>query len=339
MMLRSRLAAGLLALLSLIAGATHLYAQDGGSQQRPRVEVGLGGWVITQGETKWAHNASTIAGLGNPTSKLTYKDTGTNIVEGTVRFWVTPSWFGRLTAGYGAVGGGRLTDDDYLSVDGGAPSSRTFSDIKGDSTWYLNADVGRRVVEFPQSRGWLDLFAGYQYWYQRYSANGLGQASCSTAGQTLDLDPGSPGSQTLCSPTTTVSSSIQAITNTTQWHSIKIGASTEYRFTRRLSVLGTVALIPVSIVDNTDVHHLRPDLKQNPSISMVGYGIGADVDVGARYMFFRNFYANVGYRLWWNRTVDGTVTFHNAIGGSDEFPLTELQSFRHGVTFGISYSF
>jgi hypothetical protein len=40
------------------------------------------------------------------------------MIEGTVRFWVTPSWFGRLTAGYGTVGGGRLTDDDYLSVDG-----------------------------------------------------------------------------------------------------------------------------------------------------------------------------------------------------------------------------
>ena len=52
MMLRSRLAAGLFAVLSLIGGATHLYAQDGASERRPRVEVGLGGWVITQGETK-----------------------------------------------------------------------------------------------------------------------------------------------------------------------------------------------------------------------------------------------------------------------------------------------
>ena len=49
MMLRSRLAAGLFAVLSLIGGATHLYAQDGASERRPRVEVGLGGWVITQG--------------------------------------------------------------------------------------------------------------------------------------------------------------------------------------------------------------------------------------------------------------------------------------------------
>jgi hypothetical protein len=203
----------------------------------------------------------------------------------------------------------------------------------------VNADVGKRVVDFPQSHGWLDVFVGYQYWYQRYTANGLGQVICSTAGQTVDLDPGIPGTQQLCSPNTSVSSSIPSITNTTQWHSIRVGASTEYRFTRRFSILGTVALIPLSLVDNQDVHHLRPDLKQNPSISMVGYGIGADADVGLRYMIFRNFYANLGYRIWWNRIVDGTVTFHPTGGSSDEFPLTELQSYRHGVTFSVNYTF
>jgi hypothetical protein len=72
---------------------------------------------------------------------------------------------------------------------------------------------------------------------------------------------------------------------------------------------------------------------------MLGYGIGADADVGASFMIVRNLYANVGYRIWWNRIVDGNVTFYNATGQSDEFPLTELQSLRHGLTFGLKYSF
>jgi hypothetical protein len=313
-----------------------VFAQDQVEERRPRLEFGLGGWIST-GETKWAHNASSIPGLGNPTSKLTYKDVGTNVFEVTARVWVTPKWFGRLTGGYAGIGGGRLTDDDYLAVDGGAPSSRTFSDLKGDSMWYLNADVGRRIVDFPHSRGWLDVFAGYQYWYQRYTANGLGQVACTTAGQTVDLDP--PNGNVLCNPNSSVPSSIPVITNTTQWHSIRVGGSIEYRFTRRFSVQSTVAFIPVSILDNKDVHHLRPDLAQNPSLSMLGYGIGADADVGVRVMIIRNFFANVGYRIWWNRMLDGNVTFHDATGMTNEFPLTEFQSFRHGLTFGVNYTF
>ncbi len=328
------------AALLMLAGVESqaVFAQDA-EERRSRLELGVGGWVMTQGETKWAHNASSIPGLGDPTSKLTYKDVGTNIFELTARLWVTPKWFGRLTGGFGAIGGGRLTDDDYLAVDGGAPSSRTFSDITGDNTWYLNADVGRRIVEFPHSRGYLDVFGGYQYWYQRYTANGLGQVSCSTAGQTVDLDPGTPDNQPLCNPNSSVSSTIPVITNTTHWHSIRVGGTIEYRFTRRVSLQSTVALIPVSIVDNKDIHHLRSDLSQNPSLSMLGYGIGADADIGARFMIIKNLFASVGYRIWWNRMLDGNVTFHNSNGSSNEFSLTELQTFRHGLTFGLNYSF
>ena len=327
------------AALLLLAGVESqaVFAQDA-EERRPRFELGLGAWIST-GETKWAHNASSIHGLGNPTSKLTYEDTGTNVFELTAKLWITPKWFGRLTGGYAGIGGGRLTDDDYLAVDGGAPSSRTFSDITGDNMWYLNADVGRRIAEFPHTRGYFDVFGGYQYWYQRYTVNGLGQVSCSTAGRTLDLDPGVPGSQPLCNPNSSVSSTIPVITNTTQWHSIRVGGTIEYRFTRRLSLQSTVALIPVSIVDNKDVHHLRPDLAQNPSLSMLGFGIGADADIGARFMIIKNLFASVGYRIWWNRMLDGNVTFHNANGSANEFPLTEFQTFRHGLTFGLNYSF
>ena len=335
---RIPMAAVLWATLFLVVVESQVaYAQDT-PEERPRFEFGLAGWVMTQGQTTWAHNASSIPGLGNPTSKLTYKDVGTNMVELTAKLWVTRRLFARLTGGYGVIGGGRLTDNDYLSVDGGAPSSQTFSDIKGNNTWYLNADFGGRVVEFRNSRGYLDVFGGYQYWYQRYTANGLGQTVCTPAGQTVDLDP-APGNQPLCNPNSTVSSSIPVITNTTQWHSIRVGGTVEYRFTRRLSVQSTIAFIPVTILDNSDVHHLRADLSQNPSLSMLGYGIGADADIGARVMIVKNLFASVGYRVWWNRMIDGNVTFHDANGLTDEFPLTEFQTFRHGLTFGLNYSF
>lgn len=106
------------AALLMLAGVESqaVFAQDT-EERRPRFELGLGAWIST-GETKWAHNASSIPGLGDPTSKLTYQDVGTNVFEVTAKLWITPKWFGRLTGGYAGIGGGRLTDDDYLAVDG-----------------------------------------------------------------------------------------------------------------------------------------------------------------------------------------------------------------------------
>ena len=129
------------------------------------------------------------------------------------------------------------------------------------------------------------------------------------------------------------------ISNTTNWHSFRIGTSSEYRLTTRLSVLGTVALIPLSVLDNEDVHHLRGDLQQNPSFSMTGYGVGANVDVGARFMITKNLAANLGYRVYYNRVLDGDLTNHPVTGSSNSFPLTQFESLRHGFTAGLSLIF
>jgi hypothetical protein len=102
--------------------------------------------------------------------------------------------------------------------------------------------------------------------------------------------------------------------------------------------MATAAFLPLTIIDNEDVHHLRPDLQQNPSISMVGWGVGADADVGLRLMLVKNLFLNVGYRVWWNHAVDGNVTFHG-VSGSSEFPMTQFESFRQGLTAGLNITF
>ena len=318
-----------LAVVALMVGVQGVSAQEPVEQSRPKFDVAIGTWIST-GNTQWEHNASSIAGLGNPTSKLTYKDVGTNVIELTGKVLVTPKWFGRLNVGVAGIGGGRLTDDDYGSNGGQRLFSSTNSNLSGDSMWYLNADSGFRVAEYPNHRGWLDVFGGFQYWYTKYQATGLTQVACDPS-----ASPGLPP----CDPAGTSSFQGQTvITNTTNWYSIRVGASTEYRLTRRLSLVGTAAFIPLSIVDNQDIHHQRPDLQQNPSISMTGWGVGADADVGLRLMLVKNLFLNVGYRVWWNYAVDGNVTFHG-VSGSSEFPLTQFQSFRQGLTAGLNITF
>ena len=323
---------GWLTIVGLACGAQVAAAQESITESRPRFDLAIGAWIST-GDTRWAHNASSVTGLGNPTSKLTYKDVETNVIELIGKVWVTPKVFGRLNVGFAGIGGGRLTDDDYGSNGGQRLFSRTNSDLSGDSMWYLNADSGFRVAEYPNHRGWLEMFGGYQFWHTTYQATGLTQVACDNSAV-----PGSLG--LTCNPVGTVTNQGQTvITNTTNWHSIRVGASTEYRLTRRLSVLGTLALIPISVLDNKDVHHLRGDLKQNPSFSMVGYGVGADVDVGARFMVTNNLAANLGYRLYYNRVLSGDLTVHPVAGSSDSFPLTQFESLRHGFTAGLSLIF
>lgn len=309
---------GALVIATVSVGAGEVRVQE----SRPRVELSAGTW-ISVGDTRWAHDASSVAGLGNPTSKLTYKDVGTNVIELTGKFWFVPMAFGRLNGGFADTGGGRLTDDDYAT--GQLLYLRTTSNVDGNRMYYINADLGVRVTEFAYNRGVLDIFGGYQYWHTEHRAVGVGVVVCDPTVLNCNIALPPPGET--------------VITNTADWHSIRVGASTEYRLTRRLSVLGTLGLIPITVFDNKDVHHLRGDLKQNPSFSMVGYGVGADVDVGARFMITTHLAANLGYRLYYNRMISGDLTVHPVAGSSDSFPLTQFESLRHGLTAGLSLLF
>jgi hypothetical protein len=299
-------------------------------ESRPRVELSAGTWIGV-GDTRWAHNASSDPAFGNPTSKLTYKDVGTNVIDLTGKLWFAPRVFGRLNGGFSDIGGGRLTDDDFGS--GQRLFSKTTSNVPDNNMYYINVDLGGRVKEFPNHRGWLDLFGGYQYWHTEHEAIGIGQVVC---------DPGAIPGLTCAAPGTSGFEGENVITNRANWHSVRVGASTEYRLTRRLSLLGTLAFIPISVLDNDDVHHRRTSgpgtLRQDPSISMRGLGIGADADLGVRFMFTKNVGVNIGYRVWWNRMFDGDVTFHGTTTSS-EFPLTQFESLRHGLTAGLNFTF
>ncbi|MBS0151319.1 MAG: hypothetical protein JSR31_10290 [Nitrospira sp.] len=320
---------------------TYGFAQESSSTFQKRVELALGTW-ISVGDTRWSHNASSQGLFGNPTSRLNYADHSTNVVELTAKVYLRPRFFGRVQVGGAHIGGGRLTDDDFLAADGGSPSLRTHSDISGSGLWYVNADLGGSLMTFAHARGHLDGFLGFQYWRQKHNAYGVRQIHCSAAGASTDLDGGTPGLDPLCLPGDIgMSHSVEVISNSNSWYAFRVGASSEYYLLRWLSLYGSIVLKPINFFTNEDTHYLRvaDGELQAPSFTMRGIGFGADAEIGATMHLTRWLAAQVGYRVWWNRLINGTWENHLADGRSASFPLTEFQSLRHGLTAAITASF
>jgi len=289
-----------------------------------RVDVSLTSW-LTEGKTRWSfYNQSAL--FGNPTSELDFKDVGTNVTElgGKVSFDKrTFQYFLRGQAGYGTVGGGRLVDDDYLA--GQQRYSRTFSDLDGSHIWYLNADLGAQI-DILQKQASLGVFLGYQHREEKLQAYGVGQIECTAPG-------------VRCNPAGTVSYVNQLVlTNTSRWDSFRIGLEGETRLHPRVSLDGRATFL-VSHLNNKDIHHLRTDLKQDPSITMTGNGIGFNGEANASLLVYQQLFFDVGYRYWWQRVGSGDVVFRGTTGDSQPLPLNEFRSIRQGITFGLRYTF
>lgn len=315
--------------LCMIAASGLSQAEELEAQSKQRVELSLRSWMFTNSETSWSHNASkTYPALGNPTSKLTYKDNNTNIIELGGKLNLSNRWFMRGELGFSVdFDRGKMTDDDYLSTGGQHLYSRTTSDTTGQGTWYLNLDGGRRVAEYGGNRGYLDMYVGFQYWKTKYEASGVYQDVCNPSGSFT------------CGSGTVRPAGVLAIVNTTHWITpLRIGGQTEYRLTRSFSLEGRVAVTPLSIVYNEDRHVLRADLQQ-PSFTMWGVGASANADAGVKFMLTKNVALTGGYRVWWNRTYTGTLETHPVGSASESFPLKELQTIRHGSTIGLTASF
>ena len=286
---------------------------------------GISGWLLSQGQTKWSHDFSS----------LTYKDDSTNIMELSGQATLSKRWFARGSFGYGIMGSGTLVDDDLSSANGPL-ESRTTSNITGNNLWYVNGDFGAKLFQLPNHRGTIGFFTGIQYWYQQHEASGVVQSVC---------NPVTP----LCNPANTgqdLAPGQKAITNTATWISWRLGVEGDYRVTRKLTLEGKFAFKPITSLSNDDIHHLRqqagptlPALQQDPSFSMTGTGIGADLDVGASYMVTPRFSINLGYRFWWNHVADGKVTVYPVGAAAGTINLNEFETYRHGMTLGLRYTF
>jgi hypothetical protein len=224
---------------------------------------------------------------------------------------------------------GSLVDDDYTAVGGQRLWSQTSSNVTGSGTQYVNLNVGYRALEFSESRGYFDVFGGFQYWRTEYQATGVFQVVCTPSGI--------PGVS--CTPNTNMPG-VLAITNTTHWITpLNLGLQTEYRFTQRVNIEFKGSVSPLSVLYNEDVHYLRADLQQNPSFSMTGLGFAANGEVAITFALIRNLWFTGGYRGWLNETYTGTWKNYPVGSASSTAPLTQFQTFRHGPTVGLTAVF
>src|ERR1043165_5247194 len=96
---------GWITIVTLAFGVQMAAAEESLTESPRKFDVTLGTW-ISVGDTRWAHNASSSSPLlGDPTSKLSYKDVGTNVFDLAGTLWFTPQLFGRLNFGIAGIGG------------------------------------------------------------------------------------------------------------------------------------------------------------------------------------------------------------------------------------------
>ncbi len=97
---------------------------------------------------------------------------------------------------------------------------------------------------------------------------------------------------------------------------------------------------PLMSLNNEDTHHLRPDLAQDPSISMSGTGTGQDLITGLKIVApSKKASIYIGYRSWQRHVTNQTITFHGASGGSASADLMDFKTTRDGLIAGVSLRF
>lgn len=283
--------------------------------------IGATAW-LSYGETSWEHESPAPPLLLG--SQLRWRD-----IEGPVYSLEGDFVWRRLVltaaGGWGSVESGNLIDDDFVRNTGSLLSS-TRSTVDDGSIYYANINFGWRAVEWrdsKQRKGFLDLLAGYRWWHERYEAFGILTLAASAS-----------------FPASNQPSSVKVITHEWTWQSVRVGGRAYFPFPRGVGVRGAAFFFPRSSLEVEDTHHLRTDLRQDPSIVTKGTGgFGYQVEGALTYTFWRGLGAEAGYRHWQVALSDGDVQFRNVTGSGPKLPLREASSERSGFFAGLYYRF
>jgi hypothetical protein len=280
--------------------------------------VGIREW-FSQGRS--AHNIGNVGGP-NVSSELTWSGLNVPITQFTGDLVVHNRFVADLMIGYGSHAHGTLLDQDWLGNNRTNKFSETLSDVTGDSVFTVSFAAGLRVFGWEVREnpvlGGIDLLVGYQYWRERYEASGI---------------------QNLLTGTSSFNG-VTAITQTNTWNSIRIGTRATVPVLSRLAFKGSVFYIPYSSYQNEDIHHLRTDLRQNPSfLTEATGGNGVQLEGSVLVRVWRRLTFEVGYAYWDIQSGSGTLQAFLADGTVGFAEHNEEHTRRQGVFFGANWTF
>ena len=173
-------------------------------------------------------------------------------------------------------------------------------------------------------RGTLDLLIGYQHWREKYIATEAVQTK-DPFGLFGGIGP--------------FADQGKAITEEFTWDSVRMGVRVRSNFTDKLSFRGKVMFIPWTHFEEEDIHHLRTDLKQDPSFkSTARGGFGVQSDITLSYNVWRGLSIEGGFRFWDIESGDGRQTAR-ALTGDLKSPFPGANSRRWGAIIGTDYRF
>jgi hypothetical protein len=295
-------------------------------EDKPAVRSEKRPYTLTVGVREWISQGRSAHNIGdssvNVRSELTWRGMNSPITEINGDL-VVERFLLNMALGYGTIGNGTLRDQDWDGSNRTLKFSETLSQSDNGSVLIFSVTPGVRAFEWTApdnpTLGGIDVLLGYQYWREQYAAYGV-----------QNIFPGGP----------TTSSSVNALTQTNHWHSLRFGARATVPLLSFLSFKASAFYIPVNYYRQDDVHHLRSDLQQNPSfLSTASGGNGVQLEGSVAVRVWRQLTAEAGYRYWDIKSGQGDVTQYNANGTISVGQHNVDNTRRQGVFFGINWIF
>ncbi len=309
---------------NLVFGQQATGGQQATLVEKPDFSLSIGGraWY-SMGKSDW--NMGGIGGVPALISDLRWDDVDSIVAEFTADALFLKEYILTIDGGFGAISDGTLTDEDFFGTRS-ALFSQSISTADDNNMWFVSVMLGTRVLNWnvrdEKPRSYLALMIGYQHWTETYVAT-KGVQTINTVGPFLGPFPDQG----------------KAITEDFTWDSLLVGVRTEIEILPDFAFKGRFMAVPYTHFTMEDIHHLRTDLKQDPSFEATADGgIGVILDATLSYNFWGGFSIEAGYQYWDITSGEGTINI-NLLTVTTDQKLNEANSTRHGAIAGISYSF
>jgi hypothetical protein len=291
----------------------------------------LSPFVFEAGARYWYSSGSINFGFsngsplfGNPTSTLDWRGLSAHSGEVFARVDHIPSGaFVKGVIGGGSIVGGHIDDRDFLANQ--FRFSDTTSDVSSGNLSFGMVDVGWAYSPAPGVR--LGVFAGYHFWREKVTANGIVCNQDSFIGCTqgsILVDFNTP-----------------VLTYEPTWHAVRLGVEGTVWFGDGWSVSGEIAGVPYAALQNKDSHLLRQsmaDLGPAPNIiTETRYAYGIESEVFLNYAVTPNIEVGGGLRYWGLASRDGSVRFGPNFATSNT--LNNFDQQRYGVLLHVKGTF